>query len=134
MTVTRPESTTPLVRRVMRTAEHFSGPHLASLPDLLIEWEPEPPMGTAAAGDGTAATWRAHSPAIGLVEKANAYCRTGEHRIDGLMIACGASVTPGRLERTVSILDLAPTFARMLGCEMQETSGSAIPELLDPAP
>jgi predicted AlkP superfamily phosphohydrolase/phosphomutase len=130
MAITRPESSMPLARRVMRTSDHFSGPHLPNLPDLLVEWEPEPPMGTSAAGDGAAAVWRAQSPSIGLVEKHNSYCRTGEHRIEGLMIARGAGVTPGRLERTISILDLAPTFARMLDCDMPGTGGTVVPELL----
>lgn len=130
LAITRPESSVPLVRRVIRSRERFAGPQAAILPDLLVEWEPEPPMGTSAAGSGGGAVWRAYSDAIGLIEKHNAYCRTGEHRIEGIMVGCGESIVPGRLDRSVSILDLAPTFARMLGCDMASRDGKVITELL----
>src|SRR5690606_14063093 len=124
--ITRPGSSTPLVRRVHRSADLFSGPRLSLLPDLLVEWAPDPPMGTAAAGRDDGAVWAAYSPAIGLIEKRNHYCRTGEHRAGGLLMVAGDGIEPGRLERTLSVLDLAPTFARLLGCEMPGAAGAPI--------
>jgi len=71
---------------------------------------------------------RASSPSIGTVESENRNCRSGEHRNEGLFIAKGPGIAPGRLDRTVSTMDFAPTFARMLGVEM-ETDGRIITEM-----
>jgi hypothetical protein len=87
-------------------------------------------MGTTAVGDGAGALWSAHSPKIGLVEKQNSYCRTGEHRPEGMMIVRGSGIDPCRIQRVISILDLAPTFCRMLECDMPTASGKPIPELV----
>jgi predicted AlkP superfamily phosphohydrolase/phosphomutase len=130
LNISRPGTSIPLVRQVLRTRDLYEGPLLPELPDLLVEWEPDPPMGTTAAGDMSGAVWQAYSDAIGLVEKINTYCRTGEHRIEGMLIAGGAGITGGQLEREISILDLAPTFAKMLGCEMHACGRTLIPELL----
>lgn len=40
----------------------------------------------------------------------NRYCRTGDHLPGGLLAVAGEGVRPGAVERTLSILDLAPTF------------------------
>ena len=128
--VTDPDSGWPLVRNVLRTADLFGGPRLDELPDLLVEWDPDRPRGTTATGTGAASVWKAYSERVGQIEKVNSYCRTGEHRVEGLLVARGPGITPGRLVREVSNLDLAPTFARFFGCVMPSTDGRIIPELL----
>jgi predicted AlkP superfamily phosphohydrolase/phosphomutase len=128
--LTQADTGRPLVRRVLRSAELFRGPHQGELPDLLIEWNPEQRVGSALVGNGAAGMLRVHSPRVGLLEGANPNCRTGEHRPEGMFIARGPGIAPGRLERVTSNLDLAPTFARFLGCEMPGVDGQPIPELL----
>ena len=125
-----PDSGRPLIRRVLRTGDLFRGPYLAELPDLIVEWSPDNRPGSAVVGSGAGALLRAHSPKFGLVERVHTNCRTGEHRKEGFFVARGPGVRPGRLERAVSNLDLAPTFARFLGCEMPGVDGRVIPELL----
>jgi predicted AlkP superfamily phosphohydrolase/phosphomutase len=120
----------PLVRRVLRTAERFDGELLHHLPDLLVEWSDEVPTGSSAVGDGAAAGVRAHSSKIGTVEGTNDYGRTGEHRPEGVFVAAGPGIQPGRLERELSILDYAPTFARLLGVDLPPVDGRPIEELL----
>jgi hypothetical protein len=100
------------------------------LPDLVVEWNPELALGTTVAGRGEGALVRAFSPRVGLLEGVNTYCRTGDHQLGGMFIARGPGLLPGRLDRVVSDLDLAPTFARVMGCEMREVDGRPIPELL----
>jgi hypothetical protein len=101
------------------------------LPDLLVEWDDAAAIGSALIGGGVGATVRAVSPKIGLVTGTNDYGRTGEHRPEGLFIATGPGTPSGRLSRSVSILDFAPTFARLLDVALPESDGTAIPELVD---
>ncbi|HEV8177584.1 MAG TPA: alkaline phosphatase family protein [Gemmatimonadales bacterium] len=131
--IAHPETGQRLVRSVIRTAELFQGPQLDRLPDLLVGWDPEFRLGTAVAGNGGGAVVRAWSSKMGLVEGTNVYCRTGDHQLGGMFIARGTGITPGRLGRVVSNLDLAPTFARVMGCEMPGVDGRLIPELLGTA-
>lgn len=127
--LTNADTGRPLVRRVVRTGELFQGAYLDELPDLLVEWDPETPLGTEVAGTGAGAALRISSPKLGIVEGINRQCRTGEHRPDGLLVARGPGIAPGELDRVVSILDLAPSFARYLGCDLAGADGRPIPEL-----
>jgi hypothetical protein len=118
----------PLVARVLRTEDHFNGPHLDELPDLLIEWNDEVATGSTAIGDGAAAVVRASSPKIGVIEGRNDYGRSGEHRSGGWFVAAGPGIPAGRAG-PVSVLDFAPTFARLLGVDMPDCDGSVISAL-----
>lgn len=120
----------PLVRRVLRTADLYAGEHLEDLPDLLVEWSDETPTGSSLIRNGAGALVRARSPKIGVVEGVNHYGRTGEHRPQGLFIAAGQGVRPGRLGKVTSILDFAPTFAGILGVRLPQSDGSALDVLL----
>jgi predicted AlkP superfamily phosphohydrolase/phosphomutase len=70
---------------------------------------------------------------MGSVQGANHYCRSGDHRPEGLFVAVGPGLAPARMSRAVSIMDFAPTFARLLGVELPSTDGAPIAELLAPA-
>jgi predicted AlkP superfamily phosphohydrolase/phosphomutase len=120
----------PLVRRVMRTRDLYGGEHLDALPDLLVEWSEAVAIGSTALGNGAGAHVRARSPRIGTIEGANDYGRSGEHRPGGWLVAAGPGVEHGRLERAPSLLDLAPTFARILGVELPGADGKPIAEIV----
>ena len=117
MDVVNADTGMPVVRRVLRTSEIYQGPYLHHLPDLLIEWRDDAPV------------YRIHSPKIGELRGEYRYCRSGEHKPGGLFIAHGPAITPGRLNREVSILDFAPTLSAMLGVELPDKDGKLIPEL-----
>ena len=119
-----------LVRSVRRTADLYRGEHLGDLPDLLVEWNDDAPTGSAIVDGGAAATVRATSPRLGVVEGTNSYGRTGEHRPRGFFVARGPGIVPGKLERQVSLLDFAPTFCAMLGAPLPGAEGTPIAELL----
>jgi predicted AlkP superfamily phosphohydrolase/phosphomutase len=119
-----------VVAGVTRTRDLYEGEHLDLLPDLLVEWNPELPLGSANAGRAGSGRMRIGSEAIGVVEGENRYCRTGEHRPEGLFVAVGGGIKPGRIERTVSIMDFAPTFTRMLGVDLPNVDGKPVEELL----
>ncbi|MEO6446119.1 MAG: alkaline phosphatase family protein [Gemmatimonadaceae bacterium] len=130
MDIVDPGTQRKLVRRVFRTSDVFHGARLDELPDLIIEWDLEQPVGTAVAGVNQETTRRASSPRIGVVELENRYCRTGEHRSGGVFIARGPGIQAAVLSREVRTLDLAPTFAAMIGCHMPNVDGRIIPELV----
>ncbi len=120
----------PVVASVVRTRDLYQGEHLESLPDLLVEWNTEIPLGTATAGRPGSGGVRIGSSRIGVIEGENRYCRTGEHRPEGMFVAVGGGITPGKVERTLSITDFAPTITTMLGVELPDVDGQPVEELL----
>jgi predicted AlkP superfamily phosphohydrolase/phosphomutase len=130
MAFVEPGTGRKLVRRVMRTAERYRGEFVDELPDLVVEWDLERPRGSTVVGTGADSTFRAESARTGLIEVVNAGCRSGDHRIEGMVVATGPGLAHGHLQRAVSTLDLAPTFAAMFGAEMPDVDGTVIPELV----
>ena len=107
----------PLVRRVLRTADLFSGERLADLPDLLVEWERNAPVS------------RIDSPKTGRIEGVFRGQRTGDHKAVGVFFARGPGIAPGRLSSPVSVLQLAPTIAALLGVRLPDVDGEPIAEV-----
>ena len=130
MEIVDAHSGVPVVRSVRRTTDLYDGPRVRELPDLLVEWNPELRLGSTVLGTGEGAVRRVRSPRIGELEATNRYCRSGEHRVEGMLVARGPGITPGNVGRVVSTLDLAPTFAGLLGCTMPSSAGRPVPELL----
>jgi predicted AlkP superfamily phosphohydrolase/phosphomutase len=120
----------PLISSVVRTSELYSGEHLRALPDLLVEWSDDAPLGSMTLGPPEAGRVRARSAAIGIVEGVNDYARTGEHRAGGWLVAAGPGISAGNLGRAVSLLDVAPTAGALLGVPLQDVDGMPIAELL----
>ena len=116
----------PLISRVLRVADLYQGPHLAELPDLIVDYADEIATGSAHVNGGRGAAVRVTSPKIGVVEGINTYGRTGEHRAQGLLIAAGPGITPGALPQPISVMDLAPTWTQALGVELTDVDGTAI--------
>jgi predicted AlkP superfamily phosphohydrolase/phosphomutase len=124
------ESGRPIVARVMRTDELYRGAYRQHLPDLLVEWSDDRPLGSATVGTGQGASVRVASRRVGTIEGINRYCRTGDHRRGGLFVAVGPGLDPGRMPDVVSVMDFAPTVARLLGVELPAAAGRPIPRLL----
>ena len=116
----------PFIRRVMRVSHHYRGPRLTDLPDLVVDYNDAIATGSTQVGDGKGATVQISSPKIGVLEGANTYGRTGEHRSPGLLIAAGPAVSRGAFSRPISVLDLAPTWTRVLGVDLEQADGRAI--------
>ena len=109
------ETGAPAVRRVLRTADLYQGPHLDALPDLLVEWNCDAPLNTVA------------SPKIGTLKRPFASHRTGHHRDHGIFFATGPGLAARRLDGVVSVMDIAPTVAHRLGVAMPDVDGRPIP-------
>ena len=110
----------------VRTATLYQGPNLDLLPDILVEWNDAISVGSAILGPGETSIIRATSPRIGTVQAVNNYQRTGEHRVDGMLIAAGPGIAASGSHPDISILDLAPTITAALGVELADVEGRAV--------
>jgi predicted AlkP superfamily phosphohydrolase/phosphomutase len=73
---------------------------------------------------------RLSSPKLGLLEGEYRLSRTGEHKREGLFAAVGRDLEPRRLNRTVTIMDFAPTFTALFGVELENVDGQPIAEVI----
>ena len=109
-----------VVSRVLRSDDLYHGEHRMLLPDLLVEWSSYAPISKIRIG----------SPAIGELAGEYTFCRTGDHFPGGMFVATGPGIVHGVLDRTVSIMDLAPTFCAMLGVDLNDVDGEPIREIV----
>lgn len=103
-----PRTGEPLVERVYRREEIYSGPYIARTPDLIVQprgWE------YMAFGHADFGSNKLVESIIGL---------SGHHRPDGVLILAGAGVKPGAQLEGASILDLAPTILHAMNVPVPE--------------
>jgi predicted AlkP superfamily phosphohydrolase/phosphomutase len=112
-----------VVSRVIRTKDFYRGDCLDYLPDLLVEW----------ASDAPIASIRLHSEKLGELAGEYRFCRSGDHFPGGMFVAYGPGISPGRLQRTVSIMDFGPTVCSLLGTPLPHVDGQAIAEIVEPS-
>jgi predicted AlkP superfamily phosphohydrolase/phosphomutase len=96
----------PVVRAVVRTDAHYSGPARTHLPDLLVEWDRSAPIRSV------------ESPRYGRIDREYKGVRSGDHRPGGLLVAAGEGV-PTALD-PIAAVDLAPTVCAVLGVAAAE--------------
>jgi predicted AlkP superfamily phosphohydrolase/phosphomutase len=110
------ETGEPIVEDVVRIADYCTGDQLDEMPDFFVLWRRDAPIE------------RVGSPRIGEIVHRQRGNRTGDHRADSILFASGAGFVPGRMG-TSSIMDVAPTLARLLGVEPPPSDGRPIAEL-----
>jgi predicted AlkP superfamily phosphohydrolase/phosphomutase len=103
----------PVVKRVSRTEDHYRRDHVDALPDLLLDWNHERPVETI---------WSAKT---GLIHGRYDLWRSGDHRLDGLLLARGPGLDRGEMPSLRSI-DLGPTVAARLGVELDGVDGRPV--------
>lgn len=111
-----------VVSRVLRTDDLYRGEHRDLLPDLLVEWSSYAPISKIRLG----------SDKIGEIAGEYRFCRTGDHFPGGMFVAAGPGIERGTVERTVSIMDFAPTFCALLDVPPADFDGQCIRELVAP--
>jgi predicted AlkP superfamily phosphohydrolase/phosphomutase len=112
------ETGQPVVKEVLKTADHYSGNHLHDLPDIIVRYH----RGSRIR--------RVHSTKIGNIEGESLSCRSGDHRPEGLFFVSGPGLRSDHLNQTISAMDLAPTMAALLGIELPDVDGEPIAALL----
>ena len=85
------------IRKIYRKEEVLSGRFLDTAPDLLLVPAPQYSL----------------THAKTMVEDAD--WLSGDHRLEGVVIATGPEVTPGPLQETAELIDLGPTCMAALG-------------------
>ncbi|HMB06767.1 MAG TPA: alkaline phosphatase family protein [Isosphaeraceae bacterium] len=122
LAIPHPETGEPLVERVYERDELYAGPHAHLAPDLTVvlrDWR----YRTIGLHDFT--TNRLIAPAFGP---------TGDHRMEGVLIAAGPPFRPGAAPEGANLLDIAPTILHLLGVPVPaEMDGRVLTEILDPA-
>jgi predicted AlkP superfamily phosphohydrolase/phosphomutase len=114
LALTDPDSGRSLVSEVVRVIERFPGPYAAAYADLLVIWNAEAPIRSAA------------SDAIGVIGAELPLDRSGNHRPGGWYIAAGPGLQHGEASTAAAIVDLAPTVAAILGVELTGVEGAPI--------
>jgi predicted AlkP superfamily phosphohydrolase/phosphomutase len=92
-----PETGTNPVGKIYRKEEVMKGEFFDSAPDLLL----------------VPAPFYSLTHAKGMVEEAD--WLSGDHRLEGVIVATGPDVTPGPLKETAYLQDLGPTSLAALG-------------------
>jgi predicted AlkP superfamily phosphohydrolase/phosphomutase len=115
------ETGEPLVQRLVRIEECYSGPARPQLPDLLVEW------------NRRARIRAIGSPRHGRVDQDYPGPRTGDHVPGGLLVTRGPGIQPGRAPRAVSMADLAPTIAAAVDVDLPDVDGTVQPDLIGSA-
>lgn len=118
----------PLVRRVWRREELYTGPYVERFPDLVVEADvPDVfrPRGDYRGSDAVRILSR---------EELAALKTSGTHRMEGILVACGPGVRAGVHVQGASLQDLAPTILHLLGEPVPaHLDGRVLTELLDPS-
>ncbi len=119
--ILHPETREPLVEHVYEAEELYHGPHTPLAPDLTVvlnDWR----YRTIGLHDFT--THKVVSPAFGP---------TGDHRMEGILIAAGSPFRQGASPYQADLLDIAPTVLHLLGVPVPaDMDGHILTELLDP--
>ncbi len=121
MAIPHPDTGEPLVEKVLEREDLYDGPHAHLAPDLTVvlrDWR----YRTIGLHDFT--TNKLISPSFGP---------TGDHRMEGVLIASGAGVRAGAKPEGATLLDIAPTILHLLGVPVPgDMDGRPLDELFDP--
>jgi predicted AlkP superfamily phosphohydrolase/phosphomutase len=115
MDLSDPESGQPIVEQVYRREDLYQGPFLNQAPDLVIKWRDYAYWGRG--------RYDSQSP---IFETGGQFDftdqpLTGSHRLEGMLIAQGASIRSGAKLEGTCLLDLAPTILNLLGIDLSDS-------------
>lgn len=109
-----------VVRAVYRREEIYHGPHLRSVPDVIVVLHP----------DYTAMSSLADRS---VVKTATYRLRSGDHRQEGILMARGPGISPAHLAGQPSLADMAPTILHLLGIPPgRQFDGRVLTEMFTP--
>lgn len=108
-----PDSGEPVVDRVYRREELYTGERVHLAPDLLIRWRDDRYV---AKKDFAQRTGELFTRGLKFSRHANegALDQTGTHKLHGILIFYGAAVQPGTRIRGARLVDLAPTILYLM--------------------
>jgi predicted AlkP superfamily phosphohydrolase/phosphomutase len=101
----------PVVERVTFAADHYHGPSMGNLPDLMVTWRRSAPVEAV------------RSDRIGVIRGRYAGPRTGDHTDRGFFFIRDPAIRSGEAEAPIAVLDLAATIADRLGLDVADLDG-----------
>lgn len=107
----------PVITGVDRSSRWYRRSPEDTLPDLFLDWERSSLIETV---------W---SPKTGIVHAPYTHWRSGDHRPDGLLLACGPGIPAGMVLPAIEVEDIAPSLTARLGVKMADTDGKTLPWL-----
>ena len=118
-----PETGEPVVEKVYRREEIYSGPYVGEAPDLVMSWKEYPDQR------------RTHFPYLGSHSQGLFRLNrtiTGSHTQNGIFIAYGKNIKKGKIIRNAEIIDLAPTILYIMGQVIpQDMDGEVLTEMFE---
>ena len=108
------ETGKPLVSRVVRTRDHYQGPHLDDLPDMFIVWDRSAPIRAL------------KSPKLGSVQINTHAVRTGDHTSLSYLMMKGPGLAAGRVADRARPEDVGATLMSLAGCDPTGLDGRPI--------
>ncbi|MEW4529459.1 alkaline phosphatase family protein [Maioricimonas sp. JC845] len=103
-----PDTGQPVVDKVHRRQDLYSGEQAGQAPDLVVQWKDYAYYTKRGLDTGTDIF------ADDLMIDASEFPHTGTHRLDGVFVAKGPNIRPG-MDLSARIIDLAPTILKLLG-------------------
>jgi predicted AlkP superfamily phosphohydrolase/phosphomutase len=112
-----PETGEQVVESVLSSDEMYPGDQRDCLPDLFVVWKRQAPITGAV------------SASISELKAGDPGYRTGNHLPGGFYIGAGPGTHPGAQREQASIMDIAPTIARLLEAPLPGKDGKPISAL-----
>jgi predicted AlkP superfamily phosphohydrolase/phosphomutase len=117
-----PGKNRPLFTAVQTREEVYSGPYVEQFPDIILTL-----------GHDYAAVPTLGSSLITQIPPGT-LLRSGDHRPNGMFLAAGPHIKPGRLPQPPSLMDLAPTTLHLSGLPIPESmDGQVITDIFQEA-
>jgi predicted AlkP superfamily phosphohydrolase/phosphomutase len=117
-----PLTNNAIVEDVIRLSESLPGQQIDCLPDLLVIWKRDAQINGA------------YSDRIGRINAPAPPYRSGGHVGGGIFLCKGPKSGLGEQSADDSIVDLAPSIAAMLGVDLPNATGKALPALVRQKP
>jgi predicted AlkP superfamily phosphohydrolase/phosphomutase len=125
-----PHTGRPLIQRVLRKDEVYTGPYLDQAPDLLLAW-----WEGAGFNAKVSLPQERHEPVVAQAATAMADRAewSGTHRLEGILAVSGCGIKRGVQVRGAHIADLAPTILYMMGQPIpNDMDGRVLTEIFEP--
>jgi predicted AlkP superfamily phosphohydrolase/phosphomutase len=118
----------PIVDAVFHRDEIYNGQHTCRAPDLLVRWREDIEI------KGIALQKPIGREAAPPVPTEDARYISGDHRLNGVLLAAGNGVKKGAQARGAKLLDIAPTVLYVMGLPIpEEMDGNVITTLFEPS-
>ena len=98
----------PAVQRVWRRDELYHGPGVEYAPDLIVDWRD----GAYMPNDRDRGESSVFAPRF---RQYMSWATSGSHRLDAVLMACGPDIQAGTRIHGARLIDIMPTWLRLLG-------------------